>query len=445
MSTASNSNTSSIETPDTETSQTFANSAINETPSSNSFSGNKLLQWNLLADGLGSDGFLIMPENGMVTDIHGVSITFAKHLKEISSAKGNESELAKLKVRYNTPELKQLEKDTLAWETRFPKMIDLIKQEDPSIVTLQENDRFAEFKQWLQSLGYSCSLGDNAKTEYIPISELSVTNMVPSHQETGCTFIAKPGSNAQKFAKKLGNHNADNDGTAIFVHRKKFKIQSITYGQYGPLTGKSGFIVVELLNLKTEKIEYVVSTHLTAGDSANDERKRVAELRNAILIGKISLIEGKKFIHPTEIISGGLVEYLNRLQATGCKVTLALDANSRPGFVLKDADGNPLPTVWSILNQTFKYCVWDAYYNKDGSLKDPSKDPHSTAKMRGPNSDQPLKIGELCKSVIDYVFSNFPIDCIPPLVIPSDAEVLEYILPSASIPSDHFPVIAYIQ
>jgi hypothetical protein len=160
-----------------------------------------LLEWNLLADGLGYDGFLNTDgretesdesgvEHQVIEDIDGIQHRITAVISEFKVAKNRlqmakgdsetkdaKSALKALKEKYNTQAEKERVDATLKWDNRFPKMEALIRAADPDIMTFQEMDHMKQFQDTFKET-YDCSIkgveGDN-EVPYSPFNEGDLT------------------------------------------------------------------------------------------------------------------------------------------------------------------------------------------------------------------------------------------------------------------------------
>eukprot|EP01065_Artemidia_motanka_P043036 TRINITY_DN5895_c0_g2_i1.p1 TRINITY_DN5895_c0_g2~~TRINITY_DN5895_c0_g2_i1.p1 ORF type:complete len:657 (+),score=138.23 TRINITY_DN5895_c0_g2_i1:74-2044(+) len=164
--------------------------------------GVRLLQWNILADGLAEDGFCVPPVSEdwpygrdclPTTDEDPVPIaemlqemlSITREAKEkcravekqgLSPDERSEvlgqiqidkfTELAKFKRKYDTVQSQANVARCVDWENRVRRMQWLVARSDPDVITLQEVDRLADVKRLLEQLGYTCS---SRRAEYRPL------------------------------------------------------------------------------------------------------------------------------------------------------------------------------------------------------------------------------------------------------------------------------------
>lgn len=99
----------------------------------------RVLQWNILADGLSRDGFVCSPT---LTTTNGRACTSDEFLTMTNIAK-NHNVMNEVIDLFNTPENTEVYERVLKWENRWPKMIEQIRQQDPDILCFQEMDHYA--------------------------------------------------------------------------------------------------------------------------------------------------------------------------------------------------------------------------------------------------------------------------------------------------------------
>ena len=146
----------------------------------------RILQWNILADGLSDDGFLVRdvlhasPQHASSGDqasrdaeFHEMQERVQKTCEEAKKdPKNKEETLKRLKAEFAPPKPKEGEGDKVDkttreraermtenhkaivdWKRRWLKMRELIARYDPDVITLQEVDRLAEIQRDLHELG----------------------------------------------------------------------------------------------------------------------------------------------------------------------------------------------------------------------------------------------------------------------------------------------------
>jgi len=130
--------------------------------------GVRVLQWNVLADGLARDGFLTPPalklwpvnrDNIPLSDGSAVPLTtLLNELKEVRSKTDKhemEAALKEIKKKYASEASEQNTELLLDWTGRWLRMEAYIIAVDPDIITLQEVDRWEDMSRDLALLGYT--------------------------------------------------------------------------------------------------------------------------------------------------------------------------------------------------------------------------------------------------------------------------------------------------
>ena len=132
----------------------------------------RVLQWNLLADGMANDGFLVRDvlgdapgEDPMEAD------TLAEKLSEIVANKGD---IEPIRQATASPRAANNHATVVDWEGRWARMQEAITTLEPDIITLQELDHMAEFQPALASLGFSCGRGLYAPAHAAALGQGSV-------------------------------------------------------------------------------------------------------------------------------------------------------------------------------------------------------------------------------------------------------------------------------
>mmetsp|Transcript_63285 Transcript_63285/g.125066 ORF Transcript_63285/g.125066 Transcript_63285/m.125066 type:complete len:157 (-) Transcript_63285:182-652(-) len=114
-----------------------------------------------------------------------------------------------------------------------------------------------------------------------------------------------------------------------------------------------------------------------------------------------------------------------------------MDANSSP-------ERDERETVWKRCRaMNGVKSVWDTFFTAEGHARS-SRPVATTNKMRGPLSGQANKIGHHMSHVIDHIFYRgltFDGHVWGPTTYESTEEALRHLIPSPSLPSDHYPVV----
>ena len=389
----------------------------------------RVLNWNLLADGLSDDGFTVRDvlAGGSPADVDEIA-------RKVVATREANGDMKALKATYSSDRSVRNLGVVINWETRWARMLVVIEKVQPDVLTFEEVDHMAEAQESLRALGYECS----ARTPhgaYKPVHTavdsqggLDARKYLSHVQGVGMAFAPKVSSNARKFAIKGGNAAADDDGAAIFWRAASFTATELSFLAMPDLEAadKLKGLVRVRLERKTDKAQlYVVCGHLASGTSAEAETARVAELTNA----SVDPGTGKK-------TGPSVVDWL-RSSMLQAPTLFCLDANSAP-------DRMEPTTVWKVL-RGFLSSVWDGNFDAAGRPCDPRGPLVITSnKLRGPESNQIKKIGEHVCLISDYMYFSAPLKLLGHAIIPasfsSESGALKALLPDLCIPSDHYPV-----
>jgi len=441
----------------------------------------RMMQFNLLADGLADDGFLVrmildswkhgadkVPKEGK-----GGSEDYMKMLQEVENAKGNAEKLKELQAKYSgsqVPAEGQNMRAVINWKARELQIkLMVLAAGRPDVLVFEELDHFGSIAQGLNELGYVSQVSGKVES-YQPAHLGAVTpgTLADHIVKTGHTFLPKLYSNAFGFrirdeklqdrmlaegkqmtdkcaehkkkkiltkecleqgtarlftAAGVNGNDYDDDGVGIFWRADSFEAEHVKvhFTESG-----QGTLQVNLKGLgdKSDRKLVVLGTHLSSGSSEKEETDRVT-----------------KEVEPED--KKGLVNFFKEAQEQNpdAAVVLLLDANSFPQQ--HRAEGR---NVWQLLHNATGASVWDPYFDLHGkSTLDPA--PVTTNKMRGPGSVQAKKIGEHAYYLIDHIFYDpmklkFKQHALEPTRFPSDKKALEALLPTLKNPSDHYPVVA---
>ena len=211
--------------------------AVKMTPGPTPKGSFRVLTWNLLADGLSDDGFLMRDVLRKDSpDLRSVdALPFGAMLDEVSTMKRECGNMEDLKAKYDTPRSRDNHAAVTDWTRRWLQIRALIAATAPDIVALQELDHMADAEKELGELGYTCKLPARA-THYKPIHATldgSVRRQDTAYmahlRETAVAFASKTYSNCRKFGLKSKRASADDDGVAIFWREDVFNATAIDF------------------------------------------------------------------------------------------------------------------------------------------------------------------------------------------------------------------------
>ena len=381
----------------------------------------RIFQFNVLADGLSGDGFLVRDVLDPPVD---ASSELESTLMQMDEAKRSGGEaLEALKQQLCTARAEQNHKAVTDWGRRWAHIKELIAHAQPDVICLQEFDHMADAGMELEQLGYSCTLPNASSYQpahAVPIRGQDDLSAYTEHlNQQGRAFAPSVPSSARKIALEK-NPDADDDGVAIFWRSAAFACDAIDFHVSGLAKGCSASVRASLTRVSDGKAFYVLTSHLPSGDDAAKEAKRLGELTSAGAGG-----------------GAGLADFF--AASVAAKPTIyCLDANSSP-------ERTEDQTVWKTLRGVSgAQSVWDADYAPDGVVL-ATPPPVSTNKMRGPLSQQASKVGLHAYYLIDHVYYSQPFKfvrhALPPLRYESKESARTQLLPSLAVPSDHAPVI----
>ena len=402
----------------------------------------RVMQWNVLAEGLADDGFLVedvlAESDGEDTLASGATLLAASEPLKALEASIADPVQARRAERNLTA--------VIDWEARYARLLSVVQMVQPDVLTLQELDHMADAKRDLGDLGYACSLGD---LPYRPMhaSGLPATDAagyLRALREGKVAFAPKFPSKCRTLALKSGVSDPDDMGVAVFWRRDRLEATAIDFlplaSSVSPPANQEAAIKVQLRRREDGARVCVLCAHLGSGDKPKDEAERVVQVDGG---------------GATAGLRDALVASAD--EVGGSAAILCMDANSAPTRA-------EAATVWKSLRQTPRVrSVWDAHFmpggarvqTKQGSprslLSTTSAEPAppfpvTTNKMRGPLSKQKNKVGEHMLHVIDHIFFmgealRRPQHVCGPVLVPTAAAAHAHLLPSLQCPSDHFPVV----
>jgi len=416
----------------------------------------RIMQFNVLADGLSDDGFMAMPviddwpaDPGFMPTSNGTAVPFDQVFEEIAAAKGDESKLLELKSKFTTRAATENAKALTDWRGRELQIVLMVLASGvPDILVFEEVDKFQGLAAALAQIGYRSQV-PWASGEYVPAhvekhsleSDERRTAFRDFCRSRGHTFLPNLGSTAKKLAlkrqaqvtEKSAADLLDDDGVAIFWRGDRVEATLMDVHFLQPQSEaappKKAVLQVNFRVITSGREVLVFGAHLSSGGKPEDEAKRLKD----------------------EVDSpGGLVSILrsarNEAASKEAAVLLCMDANSHPQLRSPDEASS----VWRSIHKVLGASVWDEFFDEDGTERpvDPSglQAPITTNKFRGPASDQPRKIGEHAHECIDHIFFDPSVltlrrHVLPPERFRSSTEALQDLQPSLKNPSDHYPVV----
>jgi len=341
----------------------------------------RVLQWNVLADGLSDDGFLVRD----VLD---------------GAADGVSDQAAAERAKRNHAAV-------VDWTRRWARMLEFIAAAKPDVIALEELDHMADAQEELRALGYECAVHGK---QYRPVHEWAdASGRDPARylqhlRDVGVALAPKTRSNCRKLGLRT-REDADDDGVALFWRSDKFDLLSLDFLAFDDAKRDQGAVRATLRRKSDELAFAVIAAHLSSG--VENEAARLEELTS-------------------------LLGWCER----GTPTVWCADTNEAP-------DHEGVRTVWKTLRRVAS-SAWDDFFDNEGRpLKQPS--PVTTNKMRGPLSAQKKKIGEHTYGAVDDIFIGPGVSLRQhawgPLTYESQEEARTHLLPSLDIPSDHSPVL----
>jgi hypothetical protein len=123
----------------------------------------RVLNWNLLADGLSDDGFLVRDVLDGESGVDEKSM-----ITELMAAKRAGKDMSPFQEKYATARARENTKAVMRWTTRWARMLDVIESLDPDVITVQELDHMQSVELQLRARGYDCRIGGEETASYVP-------------------------------------------------------------------------------------------------------------------------------------------------------------------------------------------------------------------------------------------------------------------------------------
>jgi len=423
----------------------------------------RLMSWNVLAQGLVDDGFVLARAGESTQALCERLHTTARVGKKVRDAH-KEAEVSRGKFKPDTnfakevvmdwadapsvlkedwegqlaTEKRDLE-DLSNWATRGPRIVEEIVREGPDVVVLHECDKYDFFCEALAAHGYTSSASGSTeaysslKTERLK-QDADYCASLQDLVSAGLAFAPRRDSVARRFATKAaalaGDTSCipDDDGTAVFWRRDAFNAIGIQVRAFDDKVDTAA-IKVRLAKEGSGREVDILGFHLPSGPEKEDRRH-------------ICLRELLSWYRETTGTSTAGVE------PGHVPMVLAADLNSDVWFDHEVSDG------------TCCHRILTEEWGLQSLWKDLVALPASVLKMRGVASNQPTKWGELMVETIDYVASStgtltfesrgdYPAwtkeERQRVRTMEDQEAISRYLIPSASVPSDHRPVVALVE
>ena len=357
----------------------------------------RVLQWNVLAEGLSDDGFLVSDATGDVD-----APALSPLVEEVMAARKSNT-MSSLKERFSTSAAARNHAAIVDWTRRRARLLEYMAASAPDVLALQEIDHMAELQVELGKLGYSCGftgkayqpahawagrMPDKKASAGLPNGGFNrdTTRFVEHLEEVGIAFMPKTQSNCRSLSLGYGRTTADDDGVAIFWRTETFELSKLDFLVFDDTKRHQGAVRATLRRRADGRPLAVIATHLTSGSKPEEEHARLKEL-TAPSLGRTGAKDA--------------MSLLDWISSSAQPMVVCLDTNSAPDFPMAPAgDANVYRTLRGVGGMRG---AWDAFYTAAG-------EPHrgyravTTNKMRGPLSAQPKKMGEHTYGCVDAIF-----------------------------------------
>ena len=411
-----------------------------------------VLQWNILADGLANDGFLVPLSIDIIKkhQIHQqLNITIEEYYEsQLVPFKNSEGFLKKnLMDLFNATNCLFL--FFKLYHKKNVKEVDLKNWMANKESTIEKPDEWnvkkigVEFKENIHEL-----IQNFKKTWFISIHienikqlidvkkrKKKISSIVEEYKPDIMVFeeddyledfngysneingkrckISKTNSTSKQLKLLRGDENPVDDGTSVYWKKEKFDaIEDYKLIYFDEtVEQRTGIILVPLKEKQTNKSILIIGTHLGSGKSENNESYRVQQIE-----------KGFKNI-----------KSLNYVDKFDC-VILSMDGNSNPNF--KTGKFEKEPNMWNTLKSIIPLKgIWENGIDTNSIW--------SVNKFRGAASDQYRKIGEYERDFIDYVAysGDLVFEKMLKELNVKDEKIFFQLLPNEENPSDHTPLI----
>jgi hypothetical protein len=405
-----------------------------------------VLQWNILANGLSNDGFLV-PLSKLIIKKHklhqNLNVSEEEYFQKQLVPFKNSKEIKTLKDLFNSTNLlfyflKNFHKKNITNQNFKNWMANKeSKTEKPETWNIEIGVEFqekvdkmlSEFKEnWCihihqENIEQLVDVGKRKSKIIEIVQEYKPDIMVFEEDDYLTGFegyshtingkeckVSKVNSTAKSMKLAKGEINPTDDGTSVYWNSDKLEPLEdfkLIYFQ----DQRSGIILVPLLEKNSKKKICVIGTHLGSGKSESDEDYRISQINKGF-----QEIKSLNYVSTFDI------------------VILCMDGNSNPNF--KTGKYEKEKNMWKTLTEYIPLKgFWEGKFDTDGIW--------SVNKFRGAGTDQSSKIGEYERNFIDYVAYSGDLKyekMMKKLFIKDEKNVFQ-LLPNEENPSDHVPLI----
>ncbi|CAE7566062.1 unnamed protein product [Symbiodinium natans] len=459
----------------------------------------RIAVYNVLADAMSDDGFLVRPiladwpaGRDLVPTKDGDPVPFHQLLADMLAAKGNVDALQQCQTKYNLPKSKDNTHATVDWKARLSQMMCFLECFCPDILVFTEVDHYDDFLDSLRELGYVSQL-PGSTSKYRPAHLDSFSDTTPEkarhfQQEwdaRGFAFLPHLASISMHvymqntgLGKRILEAAAKTKDPSLAQKIKDPKKDLLSRKWYQQLPPGASRVLLEQAGYKEpERLDDMgvaifwkdrrlvateLRTHTYPGGGKGFIQVKLQDRRSpgsSLVVMGTHLSSGDSPKDEEERLTcelaceGGLIQAIEAVRASGENLVVCMDANSDPA----SRPATSKASCWQELHRATGASVWDGFYDANGVYIDPGKGPKgpkeslekpvTTNKVRGPQSAQAKKIGNHAYSAIDHIFYtpgnlSFHEHVYQPRQFPNEERALEEVLPSLKDPSDHYPVIA---
>ena len=143
--------------------------------------GLRVLQWNILADGLSDDGFLVRERRkDMATQTDDEICQQVARLLRLKK-EGTAQDMENLSKELATKEARALNDAVTDWKRRWLCIKAMVREHGPHIITMQEVDHMTELERDLGEMGYECGLPGR---KYRPVHKVEALNVKGDARQT---------------------------------------------------------------------------------------------------------------------------------------------------------------------------------------------------------------------------------------------------------------------
>ena len=391
----------------------------------------RLMSWSILATANAGSGFVVRDVLDAEADAIGPAVDATALAVELlkAGAKSPRGENPRCELNLSV---------VCDWPRRWARIRETVAAYAPDVLCLQQLDRMEDALTDLRALGYECSLPGAEGYCALAASEMADALHAEDGSPDPDAYVAALTATGLAYAPALSARSSssgeeDRPGAAVFWRADRWEALTVEFLATARGAGSVTAVVRVLLARASDGAPLaVLSAALPGGATTAAEAARLAELTEPAASGNFDGCFGDT--------GTPSVRQWFASSAEAAPTALCLDAASAPSRPDK-------ATVWRTLRSARVGSVWDSWYTPEGKLRKPSAPVTTNAILGNPANASSASLRPShsygCEDQLFFAGGlKAPKHAYGPVEYKSSSEAVPALLPSLSVPSDHYPLIA---